>query len=370
MITSLREEPLYNYYVQDRLTDFWKKHDKGRRKVLFICGIGFNPRCIPALKAMVKVIGAESSITVLCARLINNMDENFVNNYKDSLECLDTIRKEADGVPNGYRYEIEVNLFNNEERQIGDEMLIREFDEAVGIELNRYTDIVIDISIFPRSMMFTLIGHLWKYRVAGQNLFAVRTQTPESGRATSKEFIDISYIRGDRHYRRKGDQVWVPILSDEIDRMDVVYDFLKPVDVFPLVPFPDRDLRRGDSLLSKYRDTIFGKWQVPFKNIMYASGSVPWDVFRKLSDFAVLHAETKPDSSLVVSMMAGRAISLGALVAALKHDLYICHVQPADYVLSEEMRNKILSECGRAEPDIYWLAGSLYDDASPEGVGE
>ena len=361
------EEPFYNYYIQEPITEFWKKHRHGKQNVLFICGIGFDPRCIPALKAMVNVIDSGSSFTTLCARFINCMDINIANNYKSALDCLGTIREMADGVQNGYRHEIEVTLFDSEEHQIGDAMLIREFDEAVGIEFSRYTDIVIDVSIFPRSMMYTLIGHLWKNRVIGQNLFAVLTQTPEPGMVTN-DFIDTSYIRGDRHYRRKGDQIWVPILSDEIARMDAIYDFLKPVEVFPLVPFPDHDPRKGDSLLTRNRDTIFGKWKVPFENIMYASGSVPWDIFRKLSDFAVLHNNTKPESALVISTCAGRAISIGALVAALRYDLYICHIQPADYNMSEEMRKKLLSECESTEPILYWLAGSLYDDVPLEGA--
>ena len=264
-----------------------------------------------------------------------------------------------------------MNLFDSEEKQVGDALLIREFDEAVGLELQHYTDIVVDVSTYPRSMMYTLIGHLWINRKVGQNLFAVLTQTPEEpGIAEAKDFIDTSYVRGDKHYRRKGDQVWVPILGGEIDRMDAIYDFLKPVEVFPLVPFPDHNLRRGDSLLTRYRDIIFGKWQVPFENIMYASGIVPWDVFRKLSDFAELHADKKNTSSLVISALAGRAISIGALLAALHHDLYICHIQPADYIMSQERRARILKECEQAVPELYWLAGTLYDDIPPEGARE
>jgi len=362
MITSSREEPYYNYYVQEPMTEFWIQHRKENQNVLFICGLGFDPRCTPALKAMVNVIDSRSSFTTMCARFTNCMDSNFANNYEESLECLEIIRNAATSVKNGYRHEIEVNLFNNEEHQIGDEMLIREFDEAVGTELWRYTDIVVDVSAFPRSMMYTLIGHLWKYRKNGQNLFAVLTQTPELGIATAKKFVDTSYIKGDRrYYHQKGDQVWVPIISDEITRMDAIYDFLRPVEVFPLVPFPDDDPRRGDSLLTRFRDTIFGKWQVPFENIMYASGSVPWDIFRKLSDYAELHRSTKPTSSLVISALAGRAISIGALVAALKHDLYICHIQPADYSMSQDIRKRIFNECEHVEPTLYWLAGVLYD---------
>lgn len=370
MKTSLREEPYYNYYVQEPMTEFWKQHRHKHQNILFVCGLGFDPRCTPALKAMVNVIKSDSSFTTLCARFTNCMDSNFVINYEGSLECLDIIRNAADSVQNGYRHEIEVNLFNNEEHQIGDEMLIREFDEAVGTELYSYTDIIVDVSAFPRSMMYTLIGHLWKHRKIKQNLFAVLTQTPERDRTTTKKFVDTCYVKGDRRYPRKGDQVWVPILDDEIDRMDAIYDFLRPVEVFPLVPFPDRDLRRGDSLLTRCRDTIFGKWQVPFENIMYASGSVPWDVFRKLSDFAELHASTRPTSSLVISALAGRAISIGALVATLKYNLYICHIQPAEYNMSEDMRAQILIECERTEPILYWLAGSLYDDVILEEVKE
>jgi hypothetical protein len=226
--------------------------------------------------------------------------------------------------------------------------------------------------------MYTLIGHIWKLRNERQkndrnnqkvqNLFAVITQTPEDSEAKKSKFVAPSYIQGDKRCHPEGDQVWVPILGGNIDRMDAIYDFLRPTEVFPIVPFPDRNLRRGDSLLTEYREIIFEKWRVPFENIMYASGDVPWDVCRKLSDFAELHKSTKPGSSLVISPLARRAISIGALVATLKHNLYTCHIQPAEYTMEQEKRDRIWEECESAEITLYWLAGSLYDDIPTEGA--
>lgn len=361
LISSMRQQPMYNYYVQETLTEFWRKYGTAGRRFLFLSGLGFDPRCTPALERMVDLLEPTSELVTFCARFTNLHDPNHEENYSGTLECLEEIRAITARSRGGFRFEVEVNIFNQDGRQVGESLLIREFDDCLGADLHEFTDIVVDVSAFPRSMMYTLIGHLWHLRKPSQNLFVVLTQTEGSGQVRDENYIDTSYIRGNKRVRPEGEQIWIPVIGGEIDRLDSIHHYLHPTEVYPVLPFPEANPRRGDDLLCGARDIIFDKWKVPFENIMYASSAVPWDVFRKLSDFAELHHSAKPDASLVVSALSGRAISVGVLAAALWRDLYVCHAQPAAYYMPEATRREVWRLCATTEPSLFWLAGELYD---------
>lgn len=357
----LRDQPMYNYYLQEPFTQFWARYGTAHRKFLFLSGLGFDPRCTPALRRMFEMLKPSSTIVTFCARFTNLHDPFHDRNYAGTLECLEEIRAITRLHSRGYRYEVEVNIFDQDKRQVGESLLIREFDDCLGADLADFTDIIVDVSAFPRSMMYTLIGHLWKQRRVGQNLFVVLTQTAGSSEVRDEDYIDTSYVRGDKRMRPRGEQVWIPVIGGEIDRLDSIHDFLHPTEIFPVLPFPEIDPRKGDELLSTARHTIFDKWGVPFENVMYASGSVPWDVFRKLADFTERHRSAKTGASLVVSALSGRAISVGVLAAALWCGLSVCHAQPAAYYMSDALRREVKGLCLSAEPSLFWLAGELYE---------
>jgi hypothetical protein len=271
-------------------------------------------------------------------------------------------------MPGHKHYEVEVNLFGLDREQIGDGLLIREFDDCLGSDIGSFTDIIVDISAFPRSLMYTLIGHLWVGRLPSQNLFAVLTDTARPVKIVERDFVTPSYLRGDKHIEKVGPQIWVPVLGGQLSRFEAIYDFLNPEDVFPIIPFPSLNPRRGDDILLSARETLFGRWEVPIDNVLYASGAVPWDVFRKIADFVESQTAIRDDVSVVVSALSSRSLSLGVLMAALWCDLYMCHAQPTTYVISTHERNRLKAECESATPTLYWLAGELYDEGDRTGV--
>ena len=75
--------------------------------------------------------------------------------------------------------------------------------------------------------------------------------------------------------------------------------------------------------------------------MLYASGSIPWDVFRKIADFVESQAGLRRDTSVVVSALSGRSLSLGVLMAALWCDLFVCHAQPTTYTILRRERNAL-----------------------------
>ena len=265
-------------------------------------------------------------------------------------------------MPGQMHYEVEVNLFGLDREQIGDGLLIDEFDSCLAAQLSSFSDIIVDVSAFPRSLMYTLIGHLWQRRMPGQNLFAVLTDTVRPAKISERDFVRPSYLHGDKHVERVGPQIWIPVLGGELSRFEAIYDFIEPKDVFPIIPFPSANPRRGDDILLAARETLFDRWEVPIGNVLYASGSIPWDVFRKIADFVESQAGLRRDTSVVVSALPGRSLSLGVLMAALWCDLFVCHAQPTTYTISRRERNALKVDCENAAPTLYWLAGELYDE--------
>lgn len=359
---------MYNYYVQEEMGDFWLRLGTAQRRALFIFGLGFDPRCVPGIRRFRDLFQNADLATTFCARFTNLHDSNLGENLKGTHDSLSSIRSVRAGFSKSRakHYEVEVNLFDGDYNAVGDELLIREFDDCLGGSLSEYTDIIVDISAFPRSMMYTLLSHIWNIRAPGQNLFAVITRTSSLVGIEQDSFVDASYIRGDRRVRKFGPHVWLPVLGGDVDRLDTLYEFLRPSAVFPIVPFPERDARRGDEVLLRSRRFVFDKWGVPTDNILYASGAIPWDVMRKIVDFADVQSVARPGMKVAVSGMSGRTLSLGVLVAALWRGLYICHVQPTGYAMTAEARLLAEAECKNAEPRLFWLAGTLYDGLDEE----
>lgn len=365
-----RSTSTYHYYVQRPLEEFWLEYGTQERKVLFVYGLGFDPRCIPALRKTCRIFHESAELVTFCARFTNLFDEHLAENQKNTQECLEQIRYVTRSLimPRHKHYEVEVNLFGLDREQIGDSLLISEFDDCLGAQMGSFTDVIVDVSAFPRSLMYTLIGHLWESRLPNQNLFAVLTETARPVKIVERDFVSPSYLRGDRHVEKIGPQIWVPVLGGELSRFEAIYEFIKPEDVFPIIPFPSSNPRRGDDILLSARETLFARWGVPIDNVLYASGAVPWDVFRKIADFVESQTTIRDDVSVVVSALSGRSLSLGVLMAALWCDLYMCHAQPTTYAISHRERNKLKNDCESATPTLYWLAGELYDESDGTDV--
>jgi hypothetical protein len=359
--TRVERPSPYFYGVRRPVVDFWRDVSLENRKVLFIFGLGFDPRCVPGMKAMVEAFTSNRQIDTVCARFTNHLDRDLPDNQRYTRESLHSIRSlrrhlDAKGLQH---YEIEVNLFKRDGTITGDSRLLEEFEDIYGgSRLDSYTDILVDISAFPRSLIYTLLAHLWRRRRYGQNLYACLTDGGPNV-ITVTDFTSPAYwLVGERGV--EGPKVWIPVLGSDVERFQAIYEFLRPDDVYPIVPFPAANPRSGDDILLSAR-RLFDQWDVPFGNVMYASGDVPFDVFRKIHDIVSNYEGLKRDLSIVVTPLAGRTLSLGVLLAALWCDLDVCHVQPTTYTIAENGREALKRWSETAVPTLYWLNGSIYE---------
>ncbi len=358
-----KPSPRY-FYVQRPFEQFWSDYDAARRRVLFICGLGFDPRCVSAMKAAARVFRETAErLETVCLRFTNLWDEHVEQNLRYTEDCLEQIRSVTHSLEDPRRFqhvELEVNIFAEDERRlIGDQLLLSELDDLLADHFSTFTDVVVDISAFPRTLMYSVLGKLWRERSADQNLFAVLTEVKDPPRIDESNYTEPGFMLSDRP-PAGSDIIWIPVLGGRIERFEKIYSFLQPKDVLPIVPFPSRNPRAGDEIILAARQHLFERWDVPFDNVMYASGDVPFDVFRKIEDIVADYRDFKREFAMVVSALSGRSLSLGVLLAALRLDLPICHAQPTTYYISDEERRKLASAAETAQPTLFWLDGQLY----------
>jgi hypothetical protein len=371
--SSAMHLPPYHVNYHGPFDQFWKSYGHRDRRILFIFGAGYDPRAIPALATVRRLLGEVATLDTFCARFTNRSDDNFADNSRRSDICLAFLRQLTREMTAKelYHHEVEVDMFDDGLNVIGDQQIQTEFDDTVGRRLDTYTDVIVDVSAFPRVLLFTLLRHIWKRRPDG-NLFALLTEAPIEVRIAERGHGTPRYL-GDPP-NRDTRILWVPVLGAAIERFRTLYEFLKPFDVVPIVPFPAKNPRVGDNIIIDAWHGPFDRWKVPLTNVMYASADNPFDVFRKLVDVVeslkVFRDENAgpyydQDLSVIVSALSGRSLSLGVLLAALHEGLTLCHSQPTSYELEEKTFLDLLALCSRDElvPTVYWLAGDLYRSA-------
>lgn len=359
--------PPYNIYLRQPLGEFWSEYGSQDRKVLFIFGVGFDPRCIPALREISKLVGNGARLDTFCTRFTNLQDRQLDTNREYTAECLRDIHGILRGLSgNEFRhYEVEVNMFSDRGELIGDRLLLEEFEDCLKGRLEEYTDVIVDISAFPRTLVFALLSLLWRSR-PNMNLFAVLTETPDVPVKIDEYDHGRPTMLGEIKLNRNARILWIPVLGGAVMRFKKIKGFLEPkgspepIEIVPIIPFPARNPRVGDDILLAAQN-LFRDWDIPFRNVMYASADNPFDVFRKIQDIVEKYRKVFGEQvEIVVSALSGRSLSLGVLLAALHSDLVMCHAQPKSYYIRPSVRKQLKLTCTQVMPTLYWLNGDLY----------
>ncbi len=136
---------------------------------------------------------------------------------------------------------------------------------------------------------------------------------------------------------------------------------LRPREVKPFLPFPSRNPRRGDDLVSEYRSLLFDTWEVGPRDFIYANERNPFDIYRQISELARDYEQyLRPlgTANTVVSTNASKLLSLGVFLAAFEHKLGVAHVEPTTY-----RSGPTPADQGANELFEVWLTGEAYEPA-------
>jgi hypothetical protein len=230
------------------------------------------------------------------------------------------------------------------------------------------TDIVLDLSALSIGISFPLVRYVYEtFGRSGPNIHLFVTEDPNLDAGISPEHTDqpmyVPGFDGDAALDQQSHatRLWVPqLVRNRREALKRIHDFVRADETCPILPFPARNLRRGDELLEHYITEITDSWEVDPRNYIYAAEQEPLDLYRtllRLDDARKRVYQAHGGSLLVLSPIGSRALALGALLAALERNLPVAYLESISYALP--------TNPPPAEPHTWptvhiWLTGDAY----------
>jgi hypothetical protein len=240
-----------------------------------------------------------------------------------------------------------------------------------------FSDIIVDISAMPRSVYFPLIARLLFFHdelkrsgKAAANIHVVVAEDPVLDCQIREEGVDetasfLHPFEGEFNREAPGQQpkVWIPILGEgRTTQFDRIYDLVKPDEVCPVLPSPSRNPRRGDDIVTEYRDLLFDQLRIDPRNVIYSSEYNPFEVYRQIRKATLQYHEVLGligGCKVALSALCSKLMSLGVLLvgydlkASGSLQIGIAHIECQGY----DMPSSVVPS---AEPVGIWLAGECY----------
>lgn len=347
--TQMRWDP-YVLIDDQGFDEFWEHHLSTReRSVLFILGRGFDQR---ALGALTRICAQGFKPNVWLLAFHNGIQESTRRlqltdgNHKGLIKLV--------GVENVLELPIDISssgfaqaTSKNTRKSIGEQ------------HLDVYDDVIVDISAMPRIVALTAVAQL---------LNDLDNSESTNGKKCNLHVVTAESVATDRHSgvgslrdemammvgfsghltavtTEPMPRVWFPVLGeDQMERMLLIQDRLDPDEICPVIPFPSRNARRGDDIITQHRMTLFDDFLVEPTNILLASEFNPFEAYKQLfgaMDRYRVSLEELGGCKAFVSPLSSKLLSIGALLACYDHrsgliqgqrlKVGIPYVETADY---------------------------------------
>lgn len=237
--------------------------------------------------------------------------------------------------------------------------------------LERYSEVMVEISAMPRSVFFPLIRGILEraHAPAGDahhwdgDLHVAVCENPEADESILEEGTrPMAPIGG---FARVGagkptTTIWVPVLGEgAVARVERLHNELNPDEVCPVLPWPARDPRRGDRIILEHRQLLFEDIQLEPRNVIHGAERNPFDLYRTLGRLHDRYCQSLSPLgpvSMVLSSHSSKLLSVGVLLTAYEYGLEIQHVSPGTYGLHDHADDL------REHDEIFdlWLTGEPY----------
>lgn len=362
----------YGLKKNEGFTEFWTERLSEKRNVLYILGIGFDPRmclCIEKLSNICQNSNVDCMAIEYGAQ--QSTSPTFIdrqNNEKKLDEILsDKIKK------------IPISISSPKSSPTTESRKIVKIFSKID-DFEKYTDIIVDISAFPANLFFPLIGRILNIldNSTGQKIpdfHVFLAENIEIDKRIRETEIDdrADYLFGFASdlgkEANKKPHVWIPLLGENSDiQLDKIRALVNPIEICPLIPSPSKNPRRGDNLLQNYTD-LFSTFEIEFKNYIYGSEQNPFETYRQIMDTAYHYPEILKSLNgckIVLSVLTSKLLSISALLVAyecgMKGDLSVgvAHVSGKRYEIESEAKDSLIID--KSEIFSLWLKGSCYDE--------
>lgn len=233
------------------------------------------------------------------------------------------------------------------------------------------TDIVLDMSALSTGVGFPLARLLLEYAEASPtvSLHLMVVSNPElDDLIVGEPSAQVQFVRGYSGPSGSYDalpvaRIWLPQLGrGRVETLRRIRSTLDNVyKVCPVVPFPARNPRRADELLAEYQSQLLNEWEVDARDLIYVSERNPLDCYRTISTLKLRYDRTVEDvffPQLILSPFGSKVIAVGAMMAAIEHNLSVQYVETLRYEF-----DPIGLQAATPPPDMavhIWLHGPVY----------
>ena len=368
---NLRWSPYVLIKGKQDIFDFWNQQFNSNSKILFIVGKGFDIRMNQGIHVLNSI---KQNLNVQC--LLIEFDEGDDSPSKRYASLVDNNVQQLFGLVKNIKTK-NIKLINDSTRKlrrVGDRAAANIFSDIN--DLNEFTDIIVDISALPRGVFFSLIGKILilldqnskNSNRLPQNLYVLTAENAKLDANIIEAGIDeeINYTHGftkNLELSKKNPIVWFPMLGEDKQiQISKAHARIIPNEICPVLPFPSKDPRRADALISEYHRLIFEVLRVESRNIIYVHEQNPFEVYRTLSLAISNYQRSLTELGgcrIAISVFSSKLLSIGALLTSYEDDnVGILNVEAQGYTIRDQ---DILQELNLStELFLTWIYGEPY----------
>lgn len=340
------------------------------RRVLLVAAAGFDPRSRRISRMLADTLGDRLSAIYIREERPGASDALLTRADENEAELRATVP--ASEV-------VRVDVFADDGAPVGGSRIVSRLGaHPVPDEV---TDVILDLSALSIGIGFPAARMLLEdcEAAGGRSFHLMIVSNPEmDGRISSIPSTSVGAVKGFSPLVEQEEdgvaQVWIPQLAPgrttSLTRIGAAIG--RCYKICPLLPFPARDPRRADDLLSEYRTALVDEWEVDPRDVVYASERNPLDSYRTLSTLKTRFDRTMRgtyEPRMVLSPIGSKVLAAGALMAAIEHDMAVQYLETESYLFDPA------AEAGAGPHDMtvhLILSGPIYDgyaDAAPDGAG-
>lgn len=357
---------------------FWKEHfSKDEHCLLFVLGKGFDVRMNFALSRLLQEC---PNINIEC--LLIEFDEGKNSPSHKYQSFVDENMEEFERILEGHSWVVKKIQIKSKSGKSGSIIGDRKAAEIIQnySEIERFTDIIVDISSMPRGLYFSLIGKILTLidlpTSKEHNLFLSVAENVKIDSLIQESEIeeDLTYLHGfggeiELESQKEKPLIWFPILGEQkkahiskgADK--ITEDKARLYEICPVLPFPSKNPRRSDALLIEYHDLLFDSLDIEAQNIMYTTERDPFQAYVQLSN-AINNYQESLDiingCKVALSTFSSKLLSIGTLLVAYENSDFvgILNINSGGYEITNEDEMKKMKN--DSELFVTWLTGSPY----------
>jgi hypothetical protein len=324
-------------------------------------GAGFDPRCVTFASILAEHLGDRLQTIFLRERRPEPSAE-LVSRAESNIQSL--------GSTIGTVEIIDIDVLAEEDGAV---IGGRRATEAISrISLEPFTDIVLDLSALSVGISFPIARLLLERANQAQSrknfhlVVVSNAGVDDAINSVPSDFVDPVHGfsgRLDLEGSAQEPKIWMPALAlGKAGALQVVREKLRdPVVVCPILPLSQRDPRASDKLVAEFESELYQSWEVEADNVIYAIEDDPLDLYRTIS--AIYRRYTRvfanvTNRHVVLTPSGSKTLAIGALMAAIEHDLPVRYVEAVSY---EVKWDRIDLAQGTVNMPIHvWLSGNAY----------